>query len=809
MVADINSQRTRQKIMRHNIIKCGALITPLLMGNVCADGTTFIFDLPEQPLSNTLDSLAQSTQTKLLYADDTVKGLRAAPVKGSYTSQQALDIALGKSGLNYKVVDKSLITVAGKPAPGTDTTLKAMTVVGESVHDPNDPYNKDYKVTNTNTATKTDTPIMETPASIQVVPQAVLKDQQAITMADGLKNVSGVQQSTSPTYDNFVVRGFDVNSGIYRNGIRESSWTAETANVERLEVLKGPAAILYGRIEPGGMINRTTKKPLDTPYYSLQQQFGSFDLYRTTADATGPITKDGTLAYRFNLAYQNNKSYRDLLMRDRIFIAPQLSWKPSDRTQVGIDMEYQRDDFTWDEGFPVRDGENRPVNLPINRALSDPQSKSDQEREVVDFNWSHAFNDDWKISQQFSAFLGGRNQLDLFPFGFHPDQVFVDRYLWRTNVFDDNTYSFNTNLTGHLDTWGVKHTLLVGHDFFQHDRKGVWGCCSNLDSISIYNPQPYPDKFPTDPNNYFLNSESWNGVYFQDQMVFWDKLHILGGGRYDWASLSSGGSEESFAAAENQLRQNGRDQGKFSPRVGVLYKAFPWLSVYANFTESLGSNNGGKGVDGKPVKPQEATQYEGGFKGEFFDGRLNSTLAFFSVTKTNIAVSPAAFVQYVIPIGKARSTGIEWDVAGNLTDNWSVIANYAFTDTEVIEDTALDLKGNRFPNAPKHSANLWTKCAFNEYGLNGLSLGTGMRMVSQRQGDPQNSFQLPGYATWDALAAYTFKVGATRMTAQFNAYNLLDKRYFSGADTFDASQRFYGNIPGAPRSFIGSIRLEF
>lgn len=776
------------------------------------------FDIPAQPLADALLQFSEESGVKVFFSADKARHLGSSGVNGRHTQAEALGLLLAESGMQYRYTDAGAVTIEPKAAgsakssvAGGPETLPAVQVTAPAGgYDITNPYNKDYAVPNTAVATRTDTPIIDTPASIQVVPRSVLQDQQAISLADGLKNVSGVQLSTSPTYDNFVVRGFDVNSGIYRNGIRESSWAAETANVEHLEVLKGPAAILYGRIEPGGMISRTTKKPLDTPYYSLQQQFGSFDMYRTTADATGPLTKDGTLAYRFNLAYQNNKSYRDLLMRDRIFIAPQLSWKPSDRTQFGIGMEYQRDDFTWDEGFPVRDGATRPVDLPINRALSDPQSKSNQERQVVDFNWSHAFNNDWKISQQFSAFLGGRNQLELFPYGFHPDQRVVDRYLWRNNVLDDNTYSFNTNLVGHLDTWGVKHTLLAGHDFYQRDNKSVWGCCSQLDSIDINNPQPYPGKFPADPDNYSLGRESWNGVYFQDQMVFWDKLHILGGGRYDWASLSSGGSAQSFAGAENDLSQKGRDQGKFSPRVGVLYRALPWLSVYANFTESLGSNNGGKGIDGRPIKPQEATQYEGGFKTEFFGGRLNSTLAFFSVTKNNIAVKPAAFLQYVIPIGKARSTGIEWDVTGNLTENWSVIGNYALTNTEVIEDTTLGLKGKRFPNAPKHSANLWTKYDFNDEPLlKGFSLGTGMRVVSQRQGDPQNSFQLPGYFTWDALAAYSFKVGATKMTAQFNAYNLLDKRYFSGADTFDASQRFYGNIPGAPRSFMGSIRLEY
>lgn len=171
-----------------------------------------------------------------------------------------------------------------------------------------------YAVERAATATKTDQPIMETPVSIQVVPRAVMDDQQVISVGDALKNVSGVQPGGYTFYDNFILRGFEANASTYRNGLRHQATTAlETANLDVIEVLKGPTSVLYGRAEPGGLVNLATKRPLDVPYYSLQQQFGSYNFYRTTIDATGPLLADRTLLYRVNLAYKNNNTFQDLV----------------------------------------------------------------------------------------------------------------------------------------------------------------------------------------------------------------------------------------------------------------------------------------------------------------------------------------------------------------------------------------------------------------------------------------------------------------------------------------------------------------
>lgn len=224
--------------------------------------------------------------------------------------------------------------------------------------------------------------------------------------------------------------------------------------------------------------------------------------------------------------------------------------------------------------------------------------------------------------------------------------------------------------------------------------------------------------------------------------------------------------------------------------------------------ESFGTNNG-QSASGEPFEPEAGTQYEVGLKTAFLEGRLSSTLAFYHLTKENILTAdittPGPFDS--IAIGEARSQGIELDLSGQITDSLNLIASYAYTGTRITRDD----RGNadhRLPNVPEHSGSAWLKYDFSLPPLQGLSLGTGVFLASQRQGDNENSFQLPGYVRWDAMAAYRFDVGKSRLTAQVNINNILDKEYVEYSDTFNGISRF--NIfPAEPLTVLGAIRLEF
>jgi iron complex outermembrane receptor protein len=785
-----------------------------------ADDVTKQYKIPAQSLNNALMKFAADSNLELIFSADTVRNLNAKSLDGTMTPEQALGQLLQGSGYTYRFIDKHTVTLEKAPEQlnkANPTTLKALTVTGKANYDPNDPYDKHYAATNSTTATKTDTPIMETPVSIQVVPRAVMDDQQAISVMDAMRNVSGAQPAGGQYYDTFMLRGFN-GATAYRDGLRQSSITnLETANLERVEVLKGPASVLFGRAEPGGILNLVTKKPLDTPYYSLQQQFGSYDLYRTTADATGPLTSDKSLLYRMNLAYKTNNSFRDFVSQDHIFFAPSLTWRPTDRFETNLNLEYQHDDFGADGGgsalIPAIG--NRPANIPFSRYLGDPvvnqAMPNTQEKILLGFNWSYKFTDKWKLQNRFQYVNSDWHQTIITAASLAADSRTLNRRLWNIPAVRD-IYSTNLDLTGKFDTGFLHHDVLAGFDymrFMAHDGGGWSGASPLVTSIDIYNPvygNINPAALNAQTNNFYWNStDSWYGAYFQDQIsLFDDKLHIMGGGRQDWAEQASGQSATTFDNI--QLTKTSNDY--FSPRVGVLYQPWSWISLYGNYVESFGSGSG-LSATGTPFKPQIADQYEAGIKTELLDKRLTSTLAYFDITKSNI-LTPVPGTNFSDVIGEVHSRGIELDVAGQITENWSVIGNYAYTDAYISKDNTSTTagggnQGHPLASVANHSSYVWTKYDVTKGRLSGLNFGTGVAVAGQKQGDNANTFQLPGFVRWDASVGYAFKngPGGSRISTQLNVYNLLDKAYYLGS-----SNRF--NIqPAQPITFVGSVKIEF
>lgn len=336
-------QQSRLRQTINGLLLASALVVvPSVMAEGSGDNTTpRHYHIGSGSLSHALSQFAGSAGI-LLSADARLTDGKSSPgLQGEYTVAEGLQKLLAGSGLVHVFTAGNAVTlkVAEKQSQANPLTLPTVKVTGAVELDVNDPYNQSYTVTNSSTATKTDTPIMDTPVSIQVVPRAVLKDQQAFRIQDAVKNVSGVQQRDNDGYDNFIVRGFDLGRLTFRNGIRIPLVNLDFANIQQVEVLKGPASILFGRIEPGGMINAVTKRPQEEAYYSLEQRFGSYDFYRTEASATGALTDDKSLLYRFDLSYMDKNSYRDFVLNDRIFIAPSLTWKPSDSTEFNLSLD--------------------------------------------------------------------------------------------------------------------------------------------------------------------------------------------------------------------------------------------------------------------------------------------------------------------------------------------------------------------------------------------------------------------------------------------------------------------------------------
>ena len=664
-----------------------------------------------------------------------------------------------------------------------------------------------YNVTHAVTATKTDTPIMETPFSIQVVPQQVLQDQQTTRLDNALNNVSGVFANQSLSlFESFTIRGFDT-FDYYREGTRFQSALTQTgrremANLERIEVLKGPASILYGRIQPGGMINLVTKKPLEQSYYSIQQQVGSYDFYRTALDATSKLNESGSLLYRFNMSYENSGSFREFVQNDRAFFAPVVQWKLSERTQITFDGEYSKGKVRPDYGTVALG--NRPASLPIERNLSESFAKADYTAVLGGFNWSHEFNSQWKI--QHRAYLQTTKEDDrvVLPLALQADNETLDRFFAGFQGNKHKTYTTSLDVTGHFDTFGLTHRLLAGADYYQFKNTGTMVDNFAFPSINIFNPvhggNPVAD--PADDFAFDLR-EKWFGLYLQDQVELPFHLHLLAGFRYDNAEITT---DNTFGGARTVSSSR---QSAVTPRVGLLWQPIKELAFYGNYVEGFGVPNiGSLGVTGAPLRAETSQQWEAGIKTELLDGRWTATLSWFELTKQNVATGhpdPAlAALGFSVQTGEARNKGVELDVAGEVLPGLDVIATYAYTDSEITQMNDGTV-GNRFPNVPKHAGSLWTTYRFQEPRLQGWKVGAGLVARGERQGNRENDYQMPGYVLVNLMASYTMHVGPTRLTAQLNVDNLLGQEYFPSSAGFGRSRIDIGT----PRFFLGSLKMEF
>lgn len=743
-------------------------------------------------------------------------------MKSPNTPVAAICLAVASAFVNAQAQERA--------SSETATQLGAIDVKGAADVEP-------YALKTAASGTKTDTPLIETPISIQVVPRAVMDDQKATTIKEVLENVSGVRaQPSLGGTAGYLIRGFRTGN-IYRNGLLTTPGSSlgdfDAANLESIEVVKGPAQ-LYGRTEPGGLINLNTKRGVDSTYYSIEQSVGSYDFYRTQWDAGGPITQGSELQYRFSGAYQDNNSFRDFVSVERLLLNPSVTWRPVAGTDITLDVEYQKKKALADFGIPVIG--RRPADIPISRNLGDPNTpRGYQDTLMVGTEINHRLNADWAVHQRFLFTHGDSVNTFVNPApAFDAAQALNQTTgIMQRNIFqqrsEQKVYSTNLDLTGRLDLGATRHDVLLGVDYYRshnlYGSDGQWVAANPALAIDIFNPGPsygiprsvFDAALKTSSTNLPRSDiyNQWHGVYVQDQVTIQERLHLMLGGRYDWAETGRGRAT-TFSAATDALFNSTpsvirKDQG-FSPRLGVLYEFNPSLSAYGTWTTSFGANNA-PAANGRTFDPQIGKQYELGLKAQFFESRLLGTLAAYKLTKDNILVADLSTADPNDRIAnKQGSQGIELDVTGRVSRYLSLIASYAYTDTKVIEDHAAGspTKGNRLANVPKHAGSLSVRYDLNGQGAQGLSMGAGAYMAGKREVDLANTAQLPGYVRVDAFLAYSgWTLAGSKATAQLNVRNLFDTKYYESTDPDSNVAPRLGVYPGAPLTVIGSLRLEY
>ncbi|MEM1291584.1 MAG: TonB-dependent siderophore receptor [Cyanobacteria bacterium P01_H01_bin.162] len=699
-----------------------------------------------------------------------------------------------------------LSVVPGVAQAGEDEEALRIVVTGDE--DPG------YAESNATTATRTDTPLIEIPQSIQVIPEAVLEDQQVIRLNDALRNVPGVVPGNSFAggLDVFTIRGFE-GAAILRDGFRTSETDIagqgglqETANLERIEVLRGPASILYGNVEPGGVINLVTKQPLDTPFAEVATQFGSYGLFRPTLDVTGPLDAEGNIRYRLNAAYERADGFRDYDTEvDRVFIAPVVAFDLGDRTDLTLNLEYLNDQRPYERGIPPIGDEL--ADVPLDTIIGEPDDFFRTQSTRVGYRLEHRFSENWQFRHRFrytdSRSVNRRTQLEESLGGLNEATGDVTR-LYYFSESDLDSYEFQTEVIGEFATGSINHTLLAGIDVF-FDDSDFFVANDLAPPVNLFDPEigvvPRPDLPLTFTTTDTTASRSRLGLLLQDQIELLPEVTLLVGGRVDFFTQSSTAAAVFIPGIlETPARDNEQSQTAFTPRVGIVYQPIPELSLYASYSRSFEPNSlTATTIDGEFLDPEEGEQFEVGLKTELFDGRLAATLSFFDISQTNVAAADPSNSNFVVPIGEQTSRGMELNVTGEILPGWNVLAGLSLLDAE-IEESANFAAGATPPNVPETSASLWTTYEIQSGDLAGLGFGVGLYYVGERQGDNENTFTMDEYLRTDAAIYYRqedFRLG-------LNFRNLFDIDYFESTEAGRG-----GTIPGEPFTVVGSVSVTF
>lgn len=644
------------------------------------------------------------------------------------------------------------------------------------------------------TATRTETESQKVPQSIQVIPQEDIENREINDLTEALEIIPGIVPDNNTTvFNDVTVRGFGAD--FRRNGLRvgaANSFGEQTANIERIEVLKGPASVLYGQGSFGGTINLITKKPTDDPFYKVDAAIGNFDLYRGAVDLSGPLNESGTIKYRLNLAAESADSFVDFIDTQRFSVTPVLSFKIGENTDITFEGEYSRLDTNSYSGLPARGTilDNPNGKIPLNRFIGDPE-RDDQNIEAlrIGYDLEHRFRDSWKLrnSFEFGSRSVGNSVLTGFPINLQADGRTLERVFDDIEAFNFYSYLLDTSVVGNFNTGSVEHELLIGFELFRLDSTGDLSF-GDMNPIDVFNPDYSNPVFQTTG---VFRSERVNqslGIYLQDKINLLDNLTLLIGGRFDILGTESTNLEANTTDSQTE--------SEFSPRVGIVYEPIPELSLYASYSRSFVPNFFARNVDGEFFEPQRATQFEIGAKAEIND-TIAVTLAYFDITVSNLLTEDPNSPSFQVQTGEQNSRGVELFASGEILPGWSIIGGYTYNDARVTEDNTIP-EGNRFFNTPRHAFSLSTNYEIQKGNLKGLGFGLGIFFVGDRAGDLQNSFVVPSYTRTDASIFYNRE----KFRVALNFRNLFDVDYFNAQS--DLRVR-----PGEPFTVIGSVSFTF
>lgn len=683
-------------------------------------------------------------------------------------------------------------TCAGQNPAAAETVLPAVRVQGNAEAGP--AYNPGGAVS----ATRIEAPLRDIPQTVNVVPQQVLRDQDARSMESVLKSVPGVGLSHGDGQrDQVTIRGFSAIADQFIDGLRDDAlYFRDLSNVEQVEVIKGPAAVLYGRGSAGGLINRITRKPgIDRTEASAQ--VGSWQRRRGELDV-GRSLAGGGLAFRITGAVERADGYRDRQFLDREAIAPSVLFKPGADTSLLLQAEYLSDKRLADFGVPAYRG--RPVNVAPGTYYGAANARD------VDTTAARVTAAGFTLQHRFGEQVALRNAFRHYDYRLRRNNTLVGSVdeaartasLTHGNVRRDEDGFFNqTEITQKLSLAGMRHQILYGVELGRQNKDQFFLSQAGAATVSLFDPVnpvlPLAASGQASTDN--RGRMTTAGAYVQDLAALSDQWKLLAGVRYD------------RFRQETEERRPGhpdlaRTDAEWSPRAGIVYQPALDRAYYASFSRSFqpSAENFPLAASNARIAPEATTNRELGAKFDFFGGLASATASVFRLERTNIKSTDPA-TNTLIPIGEQRTDGLELTFSGDLPRGWQVWAGYAYLDARIRKSVARDagrpVQGKRPTLTPRHSANLWVSKTFGD----GYRAGAGINHVGERAANPGNTVTLPGYTTVDLMLGYRL----AKLDLQLNVNNLFDREYFVSAH----GTSLHASLPGAPRSVHLTARYDF
>lgn len=744
----------------------------------------YSFDIPAKSLAAAISDVGVISGWRIAYAFSLPSSARSPAVSGTMTPIEAVSRLLAGTGVGYRVVARNSIVLIDPSVPeitgstGNATVLETITVdgEGETALGPVDGLVAHKSASSTKTATA----LVETPQSVSVVTADQITQQATQTVGETVRYTPGTRGDifgVSTSRDYIRVRGFSPNyyqdGLILPYGITAQGGQSEPYGMERVEVLRGPASVLFGQNPPGGIINMVSKRPRAEAEHEVFIQAGTFDRYQGGFDTTGPLNDDRTLLYRLVGLARNSGTQVDHADDDRYFLAPSLTFQPDDATSLTILGQIQRDRAGISEQYFPSYGTlfDTPFGkIPSSTNLGEPDvDRQRRDQNAIGYDFSHEFDNGVTFRQNARYAAIDVYNATTFTTGLLPDKRSISRFFSVINR-DLNYLTIDNQLSGTFDTGAATHDLIVGLDYKNSHEKALNGGASAPD-LDLYDPVYGKPLGPIVFDQDYTESSRQIGLYAQDQIR-------LGG----WRLTLSGRHDWTTTAYDNHITSvsNAVDDTAFTGRIGLNYLFDNGLAPYASYSTSfepvLGVTSAARGSE--PFQPTEGRQFELGVKYQptAFDGLISA--AVFDLTQTNVLTTDPDNVLFQVQTGEVNARGFEFEARANVTPALSLIASYSYTDTEVTKSNDQSQLGRQLPSMPRHQASLWAQYAFEGDALDGVTLGGGVRYVGASYGDGANQWRTPGYTLVDAsLTLDLEKVWreAKGTTLQINATNLFDK----------------------------------